>query len=101
MTINEQVAEVLGWECINDVLFDGGSRYPQVSLGDAKILQDKMVQDWWEIELSINSDGIMAAAARMTHDGSLEIINNPGWHSEESAAIFDLFCRVYGIKEEV
>lgn len=116
MTSNEKVCERVGIEIVRcpkgadgDFVRDqDGREFYLNQLGKdtpaghwlMHLMMQKLVEEGWEIELSINSKGIMAAVVRVNDNNELSIINNDAWLPSEPAAVYALFCKVHGIKEE-
>lgn len=105
MTRNEKIAEKMGW-----VGNYWGSllerRTPDNDIVLAKILQQRMVDDDWEIEIAISKNGVVATATALLPDRAVTeehhkfVCTEPLMIQGEPQAIFELFCRVYGIKED-
>lgn len=93
MTINEQVAKVMGWE------YTDSEKYWYSGMACAKYLQQRMVDDGWRIDMTVEKH----------HSGKFDMftfvavdkaeIRGTTMRNEPSA-IFELFCKVHNIKEE-
>ena len=111
MTQNEKIAEVMGWDCdavgfispktgFVGLFSDIGKDTPYGNWL-AKKLQAKMVADGWQLQIDI-----LKQKPHFFVYGSLNI-NEKHIHKiadaeayTESAAIFELFCKIYGITDE-
>ena len=100
MTRNEKIAEVMGWEFdINLNRFYLQDRMTCIGDGTkiefAKLLQDRMVADGWNItNLQWGIDKFCAWAEK-----SNDLRHSPDCISEP-AALHDLFCKVFSIEGE-
>ena len=74
----------------------------RLSLPLAKLLQARMRQDGWKITVTDCDSGFYANAYRENKSGCSEHFIAPsiGYSKTEPAALFDLFCKVYGITYE-
>jgi len=99
MTQNEQIAKVMGWSHIEREFYPKDNPTVVIecdSLEFAAALEQRMVEDGWDIIKWHFKDGHMARAVkndaekRQYHDTTDNINGEP-------AAIRELFCRVYGI----
>jgi hypothetical protein len=111
MNANEKIAEVMGWEiltiCRVEHFNDGRKCFPTNSWECVKAMQQRMVDDGWEITINIGKgrgwiealkfDGDLYHRIGVDHQyrvaGNDEVLTEP-------AAIVALFCRVYGIEED-
>jgi len=110
MTRNEKIAEKMGWT-ISDYI-DGGYDISDIGKNDAAghwlshLLIERMVGDGWKITM-INWPPIAGQkpfkkftfyAEKFTDERSF--VDFKSEHNDFPAAVVELFCRVYGIKED-
>lgn len=114
-SVNEQMAEVMGWEKIGSMIYiKSENRYVAIEfLKDiflnevpaAKLLQQRLVDDGWEVVIRILNKNYCAAAMMWESKDTEEYPHLIATHSidcaeTEPAALVDLFCKCNGIKEE-
>lgn len=106
MTRNEMITEKMWWDSDSQGLhvletWDEQPEYNKLYL--VKLLQQRMVDDDWEIEIAISKNGVVATATALLPDRAVTeehhkfVCTEPLMIQGEPQAIFELFCRVYGI----
>ena len=105
MTRNEKIAEKMGWIIVNGSFHDGRDwRNPQTNVADAHLLIERMVGDGWNVRIYFFRNGTCGAHAVFPHSLNFdthESINHlTEGHLDAPTAVVELFCRVYGIKED-
>ncbi|HBJ74680.1 MAG TPA: hypothetical protein DDY86_03985 [Syntrophaceae bacterium] len=107
MTTNEQIAKVMNfirydgayWHTVNDrmtFICRVEDFAPDKYLPHAKLLQQRMVKDRWNIVMMVHQGGFMMSAWK---DNVVRYQTEPEM-KEEPAAIVALFVKVYGIEVE-
>ena len=109
MTRNEQVAESMGWEIRDGIIYDKESDYYLTlsEMGEdtiegnwlVKLIQAQLVREGWYIYIRFTKKTIKIKATK-TRMADICIMQK---HSEtplsEPAAIVSLFCKIKGIEE--
>jgi hypothetical protein len=120
-SVNEQIMEIMDlhekkWKRKDGLLAvvgleskDGLRFYSETdfktSLSLSKLLQQRLVDNGWEVVIRILNKNYCAAAMMWESKDTEEYPHLIATHSidcaaTEPAALFDLFCKCYGIKEE-
>lgn len=97
MTLNEKVAERMGWE-YDDFLMHMWACEPMYY---AKLIQQKLVDEGWTIDIRAFRNGSFEVSAILPHSLSPDSERKHyGAHAlEEPAAIFSLACKCWGMGE--
>jgi len=107
MTINEQIAKVMGWEISEHeyfILNEGDDALEYNALCISKIMQRRIVADGWRIVITAYTTGMFEAlAVRLTAHNGISGNQVENYHmsdtvASERAAIVSLFKKVYGIE---
>jgi hypothetical protein len=99
MTRNEMITEKMGWDSDSQGLhvletWDEQPEYNKLYL--VKLLQQRMVDDGWSVEIWQHGDSPFPFKAKALSDNNVIRV----YGKTEPAAIVELFCTVYGIKED-
>jgi len=102
MTTNEQIAKVMGWKYCGGYFVIGKKYYTMTNkffeMYIVKALQQRMVEDGWNIHIIHQANGLFLISAFKLIGGRVQ--PDKIVHATEPAAIVSLFCAVYGIEVE-